>query len=473
MDDLGNIYANARLEHEDEEPPVDTWQELHWPHPYDRTFDSMPLIAEQENLPFDLLPCIKLKTQSLGKGGFGVVYRCSLTLPHRRLKNYVIKLPKTFMNAGKYEIVDGGYIRDTGTAVSAATEDAAKNNFETEMVWFEKIYEPHTFWTRFGGGMRGNGIQLPELLAMQAADMQLARHPGRQHIHRYVHFDLEIPAIFSEVCDGTLHDLREHHRDWFISQSPQQMAPAWLTVGMQLASGVGYMLQQNVAHCDIKPANILYQLRAAAFPNEPESARLVCKISDFGICHDTAAMRFVKPGGTTYYQPPSWPNGQGMFMSSMTVFNVMCTMAELLAGEHVPDWPYTMAWQGRGSSMVADCNTLCRARNVDTKAFGDAFFPFPLANAAEYDARNGAWGPVAFILNSNFAHMVGHEYGGYVSRMGSQCEEALRPPLDGGLGMFDAAMMPPMAYDDGPPGGWGDGMMDPVDMADIDGFYAN
>jgi hypothetical protein len=89
---------------------------------------------------------------------------------------------------------------------------------------------------------------------------------------------------------------------------------------------------------------------------------------------------------------------------------------------------------------------------------------------------------VAYILDYNFAQLVGREFTGYVSRMGRGCEEALQRlqpvAMAGGLPMFDAAMLPPMStesYDphaDAPPGGWG-GMMDPVDMADIDGFFAN
>ena len=261
-DSQGNLYANTRREGEPEDPFVENWQDLTWSHSPDPLFDGYPLVAEQEEIPADLIPFIKVNPKELGRGTFGVVYKCTIRLPHRQIDTpCVLKIANIVIDSKACVIQPNGLIFKTQRYASLPTmakHSYAQEDLKTEMEWFEKIWEPLEYATRFGVGQRGHGIKLEELKKYQEQVNKLnIEHSGRYHIHRYFHFDENIPAIISEACDGTLMSLRQNKKSLFLSPAPNQLSHLWCQCAMEIASALTYMRHQGVAHCDLKPENIL------------------------------------------------------------------------------------------------------------------------------------------------------------------------------------------------------------------------
>jgi serine/threonine protein kinase len=384
------LFANTKAEDEEEPQEVDDWRQLQWhPSAYENTlFAHFPVVIEQAKLPKKLLKYIKVRPKPLGDGGFGVVFKCTISLPYnRRLQRYVIKLSKHALLSHVYTVQPNGLITTAHTTADIIV-DRARRNFKEEMQWFERIYEPTGQYKRFGGGQRARNVSLTELAEWQAEDSYWATHRGRPHIHVYVHYDERIPAIISEACLGTLLDLRmTQHPAWFFAPSPDKLPKAWYAVASQLANGVLYMLERGVAHGDLKLENVLV------------SENLVCKISDFGICYDKHQNTLGKLGGTEYYLSPRWPTDKIMFPANMTLYSLACMLAELVA---FAEWP---------PLIKSSCFAIDAGEMIDSPFFCD---PDELPKDA------AAWSLVLTILYLNFARVVGDVSVAYTSQLCQQ-----------------------------------------------------
>ena len=384
------LFANTQTEDEEEPEETDDWRQLQWhPSAHETTlFAQYPVVVEQAKLPKKLLKYIKVRPKPLGDGGFGVVFKCTISLPYnRRLQRYVLKLSKHALLQNVYSIQANGLVTTNVADTSAdIIINRARHNFKQEMQWFERIYEPTGQYQRFGGGQRARNVSLTELAAWQTEDQYWATHKGRPHIHVYLHYDERVPAIISEACLGTLLDLRiTQHPDWFFAPSPDKLPKAWLAVAAQLANGVLYMLERGVAHGDLKLENILV------------AEGLVCKISDFGICYDKHQNTLGKLGGTEYYLSPRWPTDQVMFPANMTLYSLACMLAELIAFDS--EWP---------PLIKSACFAIDAGEMLDSPFFCDP------TECAEI------WSLVLTILYLNFARVVGDVSVAYTTRL-CQC----------------------------------------------------
>ena len=401
QDQHGNIYSNCRFEHEDEEPDVERWQDL-VPVPHDDPrFADYTLVADQEELPVDILSHLKVGQYPLGAGSFGVAYKASLRLPHRHLKNYVAKISKLYLDYGAYEI-NQGLIRRTNAFfnVSAGEKAHAVANLRTEMENFEKIYEPEDLHQRFAGGLRGENISMSELENLQDRDAELDQHDGREYIHVYKYLDIGVPMLLTEACDGSLYNLRAQNKDWFMASGADALSITWHMLAEQLATGVDYIRMRGMVHCDLKLENILYKITEPQYPGQPLHERIKCQISDFGICRDHASFITGRPPGTRYYLPSKWPAATAMEAGLVMVFSLMAALAELLAVPVIA-WPRTVeAVHAYGNTLAEDVYALHSSRSASTRQFADEYFPDP--QPADYEQRCPSWWAVAGVMFYDF-----------------------------------------------------------------------
>jgi serine/threonine protein kinase len=99
-------------------------------------------------------------------------------------------------------------------------------------------------------------------------------HPGYPFVHHMLHYDPSIPLIISPPCDGTIADFMSY------IDNPLKMrnggpSPLWLQIARQLILAVSYVHSLGMAHCDIKPSNILYTIHQRSYPS------VHCYLSDF------------------------------------------------------------------------------------------------------------------------------------------------------------------------------------------------
>lgn len=143
-----------------------------------------------------------------------------------------------------------------------------------------------------------NHISTAHFEAIQQEARKLRIHPGYIHLHKIVHFSQELACIFSEYCKGSLWDMITDEKQ--LSQSTLRSVSGIQKLNRDIGFAVDYLLNvASVAHLDIKPENILYQV------NEGNGA-LEWKLSDFGLCQSLDHETQAKPRdimGTALYLP--------------------------------------------------------------------------------------------------------------------------------------------------------------------------
>jgi serine/threonine protein kinase len=95
-----------------------------------------------------------------------------------------------------------------------------------------------------------------------------------------------------------------------------------VTIGLQVAKGVGALHEHGLIHRDLKPANILLDEEGQAF------------VADFGLAKDPQASLLTKPGqavGSLDYMAPEQIRGEPVTPRA-DVYSLGCVMFECLAG---------------------------------------------------------------------------------------------------------------------------------------------
>lgn len=124
------------------------------------------------------------------------------------------------------------------------------------------------------------------------AQMKMTQHrkkTGYDCVHRIMEFDLNVlPCIVSEECAGDLLHLP--------AVKPEQIIPVWKHLMHQIWLGLRFMHGENIAHNDIKPANIFY--------NRVSTGGLFQAIvADFGMCTPANDLKHIDFGTQAYACP--------------------------------------------------------------------------------------------------------------------------------------------------------------------------
>ena len=119
----------------------------------------------------------------------------------------------------------------------------------------------------------------------------LEARPGYWQIHHIYEFDKEyIPCLVSRRCEGTLFNVRHPFTD-----SNGRPTALWYKVINQVHLGLRYMHWQDVAHNDMKPENVLFELDKL---NEYHFF-----VSDFGMCSKASKPISIVSGTPNYFSP--------------------------------------------------------------------------------------------------------------------------------------------------------------------------
>lgn len=128
-------------------------------------------------------------------------------------------------------------------------------------------------------------------------------HPGFHHMHKVLHYIESLPAIISELADGSLYDLQKRcteeqndwlrvqlNRTWLASQAGgsaeegiMEPPPMWGQIAEQTLLAVAYLEDHTgLAHVDLKPDNIFFHWAGAGAGANDVGVR--CCIGDYGLC---------------------------------------------------------------------------------------------------------------------------------------------------------------------------------------------
>jgi serine/threonine protein kinase len=343
----------------------------------------------QEEIGEDLASIITLEKE-LGAGSFGRVFACDIQMPDGTVEKHVVKVPGALMKSGALSVDP-----QTHQLISMPTNTAAlveiRTNFRREFESFENIYEPTSFVQEFAGGKRGYFKDAQALRRLKEERAILDRHPGRQHIHEYLHFDAQIPAIVSSFCTDTLDGVREKHSDWFsvqcfMQQNIMRTTPTWNRITKELANAVDYIHSRGYVHTDIKPANVL------VVGNTRDT--FSCKLSDFGEIMRNEPAREMTTGYTPFFTPPAWPQkaGHRQFLEPATFadYGFAATAVALLHFKGLDRWPLYAK-----SHLEYDI-ALLRQQKLGQ-------FVFPSLWTDVYAKKNPLWTHILSILSLDYS----------------------------------------------------------------------
>ena len=321
------------------------WHELDWEHA------AADAKAQQvETLHDAILEGTMRLKRFLGQGTFGAAFECDFPLLNSE-HPLTVKLPRKLLEARLLNIVEASgqlepvplaqiYEQQDARSIVARKEyEHAVRSFKLDFTNFERIWDPIDYHARFSGGRLAKDVDRADHGKWLAAHTQLEAAPGRKHIHRILHFDSEIPAIFSEQCDDTLTTLRvkrSHMFRAFQTSTGWQMTDEWRRMGLQVGMALEYMKNDcGMVHTDIKLDNIFYRVT-------PQNT-LHYMVSDFGWCFEDKQTSRV-PVGTPYYSPPRWhqSNKYGLYEPiTLCVYTFAVVLASCLKIPHT-HFPYNL-----------------------------------------------------------------------------------------------------------------------------------
>jgi serine/threonine protein kinase len=337
----------------------------------------------------------------LGAGSYGAAYACEF--PSLSAGSLTVKLPKGMLDKAPALLAisaDGGLWQKMGLRDQAEIEryEEAVEDFQDDFANFERIWDTQHLRARFAGGKLATGITREDHQQMLAEARTMEARAGRAHIHRIIHFDTSVPAIFSERCEGTLSELRYNAPDLFSAfhqlDGAWVMSEEWRRVGEQVGSAIVYMHSQGVAHRDIKVQNIFYRT------NGDGSHHFL--VSDFGLCNasDKLETDYYQCRTTLYNEPCMWAQRclrpyNPVTLSVYTFAAVMCTCLR------VPGIPFPVAYEGTAAAISYryldwEINDL-RRRHPDL-----ALFPTFTAFLPAFERLNPQWCHIVAILNWNY-----------------------------------------------------------------------
>ncbi|CAF2110489.1 unnamed protein product, partial [Brassica napus] len=182
--------------------------------------------------------------------------------------------------------------------------------------------------------------------------------------------------LILEYCSGkTIADLIEDNHGELLESEAKVFA-------RDVLSGLTYIHDRNIVHCDIKPDNLLLSPTAVRF----RSTGYLTKIGDFGLAMEKGSLDYGNgyghKRGTTRYIAPELI-GQGFVDFGVDVWAFGCTVLEMLSGTSVwgeygdlafDDWvnlighsdrmPHVPAWL---SKEALDFLSRCLERDVNKR----------------------------------------------------------------------------------------------------------
>jgi serine/threonine protein kinase len=182
--------------------------------------------------PLVVLPAEVRLGRLLGRGAYGVAYRCTVFEV-----SLVVKVPLDVQVMGDR------------LPTRASVDECARNDFAQELRNAERLLEPLNY--------RGARLISPSnARALHDEMLQMRAHRGYNHIHRIVHGEINgaYPMLFSEPCEGTLWEKRSAHNAPLWTTD----APEWQALARQLLSAFDYTRTRGLYHLDIKPNNVFY-----------------------------------------------------------------------------------------------------------------------------------------------------------------------------------------------------------------------
>jgi serine/threonine protein kinase len=162
------------------------------------------------------------------------------------------------------------------------------------------------------------------MLSHEAVLLAQLQHPNIVSVLDYGHMSDGVEYMLMEYVNGCELDA------WI--ESCGSMAPARAVALLkQVASAVDYLHAHGIVHCDIKPANIMFEPRAHDF----------VKLIDFGIACEKS-MQAERHGliGTPAYMAPEQARGE-LCGPAVDVYGIAALALELLTGR--PPYDYATA----------------------------------------------------------------------------------------------------------------------------------
>jgi len=228
----------------------------------------------------------------LGKGSTGRVYKAIMT--DLRQIPCVIKLHKDLLDNQRFMYIDEGKVimkqvtdsQHFSQVFKAVVEEFKQEvEFSIRLTLGPSVFRLHITETNMQPVAMG-------LWTNVQAEMQAQfNKPGYNCLHHIMEFDLyTIPCIISRQCDGDLLHLPPIPRN--------QIPIIWTFLMSDILKGVRFMHKENVAHNDLKPANVF-------FMSMPQ--RSMCPfqalVADFGMCTAANEQIYVDFGTEAYACP--------------------------------------------------------------------------------------------------------------------------------------------------------------------------
>ena len=305
----------------------------------------------------------------LGRGTFGIAYACRF--PQLSSEIITVKLPLSYFLKPAVLLVEDERLKKGHTSIDRRNQ--AIFEFNAEFRSFEQIYDPRALHdqTNFKYGELASDIDLHRHAKMMSELQRMKLHPGRAHIHRVIHYDATIPAIFSEACDGTLQQLRQTNpKELFTAtqllDSTWKMSAEWLRVARHVGSAIRYMQTMGAVHLDIKSNNIFYRRRTDGHNHY--------MLSDFGFCSGTARTGdYAKCRTTLYFEPITWrmPSMLQYDPTQLSVYTFAALMVSCLKLPNIM-FPYSAEKNDLETYGCIDTEVAYFAQRNQTIA---AFFP--------------------------------------------------------------------------------------------------
>jgi serine/threonine protein kinase len=191
------------------------------------------------------------------------------------------------------------------------------------------------------------------VLANEAELLSRLQHPNIVSVLDYGRADDGLEYMLMEYVSGLELDA------WLESCGTMKPARA-LNILKQLASAVDYLHAHDIVHCDIKPANIMFDPRAHDF----------VKLIDFGIaCEKSMGAERRGLIGTPAYMAPEQARGE-MCGPAVDVYGVAALALEILTG--LPPYDYATP-QAAITAILCEPPATPSSRGIDVPGL-DAVF---------------------------------------------------------------------------------------------------
>lgn len=273
--------------------------------------------VEQDDLTTEYIVSNLVLSKYLGKGSFGTAYLASLSVNGSDKRDVVVKFSNELLKSNILTIENNSI--KMNYELSGRDKDSwnkGKRDIQIEYENAVSILAPYYFNNPVGRLKHDNDkfrlerIKGNDFIAIQKEALRLRHYPGYHHIHKILHYDENLLCIFSEYCHGSLQEQIAKNMKYFSSgleEDDERMhleiptSRAFLLLSTQMAQAVHYLLYVvQIAHLDIKPDNILYQVQAGQ--------DITWKLSDFGLCEKIDRETQFKTRnikGTRVFTPPS------------------------------------------------------------------------------------------------------------------------------------------------------------------------